>query len=311
MISLFLGEFYAMRPSRRVILVLAGAALAFAFNIIRTLILCLVGANSGIDRIHSWHDSAGLTILFACLLGLWAVSLVLKPKDEAPSPKFFSSHRSGTDRFSGLALSLAVWIGFIEIAAMMWYDFRGPKSDTENTWKVAWPVASADYKNSPIPEAATALLRYNDGGAATWTTEGRHWMMFYFKWLPGRNAALSVKVHRPDICIPASGVTLQKDNGIQASNVNGITLPIRSYRFDDNGRTLHVFYCYWDNRTSYETVEAAIAEDWTPKGRLRTAWLGRRERGARMLELAVWGYETETEAREALQKQLEQIIRQS
>ena len=93
--------------------------------------------------------------------------------------------------------------------------------------------------------------------------------------------------------------------------MNGITLPIRSYRFDDNGRTLHVFYCYWDNRSSYETVEAAIAEDWTPKGRLRTAWMGRRERGARMLELAVWGYETETEAREALQKQLEQIIRQS
>lgn len=133
--------------------------------------------------------------------------------------------------------------------------------------------------------------------------------MFYFRWLPGRSAALQVKVHRPEICLPASGMTLQKDNGIQPLVVNGITLPIRSYRFDDNGRLLHVFYCYWDSRTSYESITAATAEDWTAKGRLRSAWMGRRERGARMLEFAVWGYENEADAKQGLRQQLQQIVR--
>jgi hypothetical protein len=86
-------------------------------------------------------------------------------------------------------------------------------------------------------------------------------------------------------------------------------LPIRSYRFDDGGRALYVFYCYWDNRTSYESIDAATSEDWSSTGRLRAAWMGRRERGSRMLELAVWGCETEAEAKQALQQQLEQIIR--
>jgi hypothetical protein len=34
------------------------------------------------------------------------------------------------------------------------------------------------------------------------------------------------------------------DNGIHFINVNGVNLPIRSYRFDDHGAPLHVFYWF-------------------------------------------------------------------
>jgi hypothetical protein len=56
-------------------------------------------------------------------------------------------------------------------------------------------------------------------------------------------------------------------------------------------------------------VTAATGEDWTARGRFRAALKGQREIGAQMLEIVVWGYEHDTEASEALQRQLAQIIR--
>ncbi|HEY6071580.1 MAG TPA: hypothetical protein VIU85_09420, partial [Chthoniobacterales bacterium] len=115
--------------------------------------------------------------------------------------------------------------------------------------------------------------------------------------------------HRPDICLPASGRTMTSDNGIRMLEVKGVNLPVRSYRFDDHGRPLHVFYCYWDARSSYETVAAAESEDWSARGRVRAALQGRREIGAQMLEIVVWGYDDDNEAGEALLRELNQVIR--
>jgi len=164
----------------------------------------------------------------------------------------------------------------------------------------------------PVTPEAQSLLRYDEGGGAMWdASDGHRWMIYFFRWLPGRTAALFVKVHRPDICLPASGLTMNRDSGIRFIEVNGVNLPIRSYRFDDRGQSLHVFYCYWDARSTYENASAAEAEDWTARGRLRAALQGRREIGAQMLEVVVWGYEQDAEADQAFQRQLAQIIRRT
>ena len=77
MVSLFLGEFYEFSLLRRAVLVIAGAVLAFVCNLVRTFILVYVGAGRGVEAIKEWHDPAGLTILMACLFGLWAVSMIM------------------------------------------------------------------------------------------------------------------------------------------------------------------------------------------------------------------------------------------
>jgi exosortase len=74
MISLFLGEFYALTVWRRALCVLAGFALAFVFNVGRTLLLTRVAATKGVGAVASWHDPAGVTILVACFLSLWALA---------------------------------------------------------------------------------------------------------------------------------------------------------------------------------------------------------------------------------------------
>ncbi|MDQ6859864.1 MAG: EpsI family protein, partial [Verrucomicrobiota bacterium] len=168
------------------------------------------------------------------------------------------------------------------------------------------------YRPAPVADAARDLLRYNDGGGGSWASpNGRHWLLYYFRWLPGRTAALFVKVHRPDVCLPASGLTLQEDAGIRLLEVNGIRMPIHRFRFDAQGQPLHIYYCYWDSRSSYRDLTAAAEEDWTMKGRLRAAWTGRREMGSQMVELVVAGYQDNDDAWNALSEQLKQLVQRT
>jgi exosortase len=310
MVSLFLGEFYSFSAVRRVILVASGAVLAFICNLIRTGILVWVGANRGASSIESWHDPAGLTILLVCLFGLWGLSLIMSRgtdgiiQDEVPTTP------PRTNRVP-IALLLLLGVGLVlgEAGVQTWYRLH-QSALTSSRWIAQWPEQEEAYKPVSIPAATQGILRYDEGGGATWNgTDSHPWMMYFFRWLPGRTAALFVKVHRPDVCLPASGLTLTRDDGIQLISVNGIKLPVRSYRFDNRGVPLHVMYCYWDARSSYDSVNAAIEEDWTARGRIRAALNGRREIGAQMLELVVWGYTDDAEANGALHRRLAEIIR--
>jgi len=311
MVSLFLGEFYSFTWVRRVVLVIAGAILAFICNLVRTAILVWVGANRGADAIEAWHDPAGLTILFVCLFGLWALSLLMQRYSPSSLP---TTGREATPWLRPLptAIFLVLSIGILatEVGIRSWYRMH-QSAIANSQWRTSWPENEEKYKPIQIPTATQGILRYDSGGGATWEgSDSRPWVMYFFRWLPGRTAALFVKIHRPDVCLPASGLTLDRDDGIQLVEVNGVKLPVRFYRFDDHGKPLHVVYCYWDARSSYETVNAAIEEDWTARGRIRTALRGRREVGAQMLELIVWGYQDDAEAKQALQRQLARVIQQ-
>lgn len=307
MVSLFLGEFYFFSAPRRVVLIVAGALLAFFCNLIRTAILVWLGANHGTESLEAWHDPAGLTILLVCLFGLWGISLLMR-RGERSSPPALTGDAFFTRPSIALLTGLTATVLLGELAVQSWY--RAHQTDIAGSrWRTQWPDQETAFKSIDIPEATRAILRYDDGGGASWRGADSHqWVMYFFRWLPGRTAALFVKVHRPDVCLPASGLALARDDGIHLLTVNGIKLPVRSYRFDDHGRPLHVMYCYWDARSSYDTVAAAIEEDWTARGRIRAALKGRREIGAQMLELVVWGYESDSEAKLALERELGRIV---
>ena len=308
MVSLFLGELYSFSALCRLLLIVIGAALAFICNVARTAILVWAGTTKGTKSIEAWHDPAGLTILMVCLFGLWIASLIMIRRGSAPVTMSAIENRSAVRFNWGLLGALAIWLLLVEIGVQSWY--RSHQTMIKSRWAVRWPETESNYKKVPIAPAAETLLRYNDGGGATWNgSDGRQWMMYFFRWLPGRTAARFVKVHRPDICLPASGRTMERDNGLRMLAVNGVNLPVRSYRFDDRGVPLHVFYCYWDARSSYETAATAESEDWSFRGRVRTALEGRREIGAQMLEIVVWGYQDDNEASEALARELSQVIR--
>jgi hypothetical protein len=131
--------------------------------------------------------------------------------------------------------------------------------------------------------------------------------MYFFKWLPGRTAGLFIKNHRPDICLPASGMTQRGGVQNKLLTVNGVPLPMRSYVFENAGQKLHVFYCYWDGTPP----EAGMLdqENWTASGRLDAVKRGKRDVGTQMLEIVAWGYDDAAKAEQAALEQLRQIIR--
>ena len=309
MISLFLGELYFFSAIRRIALVTIGAGLAFVCNVVRTAILVWVGTRRGATGIEAWHDPAGLTILIVCLFGLWLVSLIMLRCGKTPQiPSPPSSQNAPTHFSSGLLIGLAIWLLLIEVSVQIWY--RAHQIAASSRWAVHWPESENNYKPVAIAPEAESLLRYNEGGGAAWEgDDGHQWIMYFFKWLPGRTAARFVKVHRPDICLPASGRTMERDNGLRMIAVNGVNMPIRSYRFDDRGSPLHVFYCYWDARSSYESAAGAVAEDWSVRGRIRAALQGRRDIGAQILEIIVLGYQDDDEANAALARELGRLVR--
>ncbi|MDQ2918597.1 MAG: exosortase/archaeosortase family protein [Verrucomicrobiota bacterium] len=306
MVSLFLGEFYEFAWARRVILIIAGALLAFLCNLVRTFLLVYVGAERGIDAIKSWHDPAGLTILTACLFGLWGVSMFMSRKQK-PSAKLAST--ANARRLPRLLLvSLLGLTIAAEVVTQSWYGYQEARAAKVQQWNVAWPEKAQNWKSIPVAEQAQELLRYNEGGGGTWSDEsGRAWTMYFFKWLPGRTAGLFIKNHRPDICLPASGMTLQRGAENKLFEINGVRLPIRSYVFESGSTLLHVYYCYWDGSPPENAPQDQ--ENWTAAGRLDAVRRGKREVGTQMLEIVAAGYNTDAEAEKAVREQLSNVIR--
>jgi exosortase len=318
MVSLFLGEFYGFRFAPRIMLIVAGAVLAFVCNLIRTALLSWLTAVRGTSSLAAWHDPAGMTILLMCLFGLWLLSVLLRRRTLKPSTastrqtravvRGFAFDRAVMPRFPRpLFAALAAWILASEVAVQLWS--RAHSLPVTNAhWHVQWPAEESTFRVVPIPPETKTLLHFNEGSAGMWQRDGRPWMLYFFRWSPGRTAGLSVKIHRPEICLPATGMTLTGDDGSQLLTINGIDLYVHSYRFDDRGEPLHVLYCYGDVRSPDGRAFGAEQEDWTAQGRLRAAFKGRPEIGA-VFEVAAWGYRDDSTAYDLMRRELHKLIR--
>lgn len=306
MVSIFLGELYFLRVWHRCALVLCGIVLAFFLNVGRTFVLAWVAAHRGVEAIASWHDPAGLAVLFTCLFSLWVISLWMKRRaPERPAPVTVSPAMLPLPAL----VALALWLCVVEAGSEAWFRLRQPGLQTAAQWAVQWNESGNTLEEVKIPELAAELLHYDEGRGVAWEDNaGRQWNLFFFKWLPGRTAALSVKIHRPEICLPASGFTPVGEPRSQLLEVNGVSLPTRAYRFQDGTLPLHIYYCYWDG-TVFRDTQEMIAEDWTVRGRLNRVWSGRRDRGAQTLELAVWGHAEDKDADDALKRELARFVR--
>lgn len=308
MVSLFLGEFYEFSMARRAVLIACGAALAFFCNLVRTFLLVYVGAERGVESIKSWHDPAGLTILMACLFGLWGVSMWMGGGSKIPAENSRVAPARAV-RIPRIILGLLLCLTIAaEAGTQAWYGYREAHAARVEPWSVAWPKQAQNWKEIPVAEQAQELLRYNEGGGGTWLGEdGRQWTMYFFKWLPGRTAGLFIKNHRPDICLPASGMKLRGGVQNKLFEVNGVKLPIRTYVFESGSTVLYVYYCYWDGSPPENAPQDQ--ENWTAAGRLDAVKRGKREVGTQMLEIVAAGYENETEAEQAVRQQLGSVVR--
>ena len=155
--------------------------------------------------------------------------------------------------------------------------YRAHESASSPTTRLGRYLAShaQNFKSVPIAEQARNYCAYNDGGSGAWTVTTDINGACIFKWLPGRTAGLFIKNHRPDICLPASG--MRQIGHDQKKRHRSVPHPF-VYIFDNNGTPLHVYYCYWDG--TIPNAATINQENWSAAGRLRAVLDGKREVGA-------------------------------
>jgi len=122
--------------------------------------------------------------------------------------------------------------------------------------------------------------------------------MYVVRWNPGKNSALLANLHRPDVCLPASGWKQVADHGVRSYPINAsFELPFRHFEFqrDVEGsarQTAHAFYCLSEDRASGGSLPHNAdspgmfgnRSEWTRGERLRAVLEGRRHLGQQVIE---------------------------
>ena len=316
MISLFLGEFYRFTWRRRLWLLPIGFALALGFNLCRASLLTWIAAKKGIAAIGEYHDEAGFTIMLACTAVLWGIAWLLsrrKPVVTAGAPAKTggpgqSPHEGNPRRrLKRFAVILFVWLAVVDVGVEGWYRYREAQIKPGPTWTVNFPVSDPTYQAiAPTPEEHE-LLQFDSGQKGQWQEpDGTTWQGFYFNWLPGRVAGYLAKRHTPDICLTALGLKMDAGSKLYVMHVHGIDLPMRAYTFDSPNGPLQVFQCHWEAGLGREDF---TADESSRFNLIRGIWAGRGNQGQKVLEIVITGYTDPDLARQALEHQLDSLIK--
>jgi hypothetical protein len=105
--------------------------------------------------------------------------------------------------------------------------------------------------------------------------------------------------------MPGAGFKLRASSPVRFFSLYGIQLPFRSYVFERDGDSIHLFYCRWEDRPS---KEMNVGEERIRVALLRSVWTGRGNGGQRVLEVAIRGIADQTEADAAFTRELEKLI---
>ncbi len=315
MIALFFGEYYLLTTGRRVACVLAGFALSFLFNLVRTTLLTSVAAKSGIAAISRWHDPAGVTILLGCFICLWLLALRLQKRPPQGNVSASATATSDPLPISAstrvpvvLLYLLTAWLVMAEVGTELWYRIHEWRLPPPVTWQVELPTDNPTFAVRPISEKSRQYLRYSEAKNAAWRgPDGTSWQTIYLRWDPGRTAVHLAKNHTPEICLEASGRKVLSQAPLRHYSVNGLELPVIQYRISDESGPLQVFYCLWEDRPQkakrdFSTMLLGYAN------RLEPVLAGRRNSGQRSLEIAVWGIADDAEAEAAFRGQLTRLV---
>ena len=307
MISLFLGELYRMSLTRRAALLVSSLLFVLGANVCRTSFLVWAAANRGLVQMEAWHDNAGLLVMFVVLGGVLGLAQVLKPALTALEPGSKSARPVLPLLPRWIGCAVLGWLAAVELATGFWYRAHETGSVPRVRWHVAWPSQSPDFKSSQVPEESLAILRCSTSEAASWQDDlGNQWSGFFLRWEPGKNSAQLAKGHRPDICFPAAGATLNDDFGMVTLNANGIDLPFRHQLFQNGPRLMHVFYCLWSDRVSPNGLP--LSEDGSRGSRLQAVLAGQRNLGQQALEVVLLGPEAKEDALALFRQELPKLI---
>jgi exosortase len=199
------------------------------------------------------------------------------------------------------------WLMFVEIGTAGWYRLHERNLVSGVRWNVQWPEQAPNFRKLKIDNEIRAVLRFDEGDAAAWTNSSPlnatepspvGCSLYVFRWNPGKNSALLANLHRPDVCLPASGWKQVADHGVRSYPIGGsVELPFRHFEFErafdgSAPQTAHAFYCLSEDRigdpSSSLTGDSpgmfGNRSEWTRTERVGAVLQGRRHLGQQVIE---------------------------
>ena len=340
MIGLLFGEVKRLSIGRRIALIMGAVLIALLANFVRAVFLVVIAATKNISEISRWHDLAGYTIIALVFFGTIALAYLLGRKNPSmtgvQSAECADPTRVPLQLSSAWIFSALCWIAFVEIGSAAWYRIHEKTLVSSSPWIVRWPGQASNFRSVKIDEEIRSVLRFDDGHAASWTISSaanspaftgatdlgvpepnaqtmalarqqdntRSCLLYVFRWTPGRNSALLANLHRPDVCLPASGWTQTADHGVRNYQVkDGFELPFRHFEFrrafeNSTPQMAHAFYCLSEDRVASASASAVALDlpgmsgnrsEWTRAERVQSVMEGRRHLGQQVMEVVLIG----------------------
>jgi hypothetical protein len=203
--------------------------------------------------------------------------------------------------------ALGFWSLLCILATEVWYRSHDKHDSGFFHWSFTFPTNNPDYREIELSETVRSKIGHDSGGGASWTGgDGTQWSVYFFRWNPASiQSVLRARIHRPERCLPAAGLRRVADSGVANFEAAGLQLPFRQYTYEAEGRTLHVFFCQWEDGSERQAAMATSNQE----GRLDSVLVGRRKLGQQTLEVILTGPATLEEAARKLRDQLPALIR--
>jgi exosortase len=322
MIGLLFGELKRLSVLRRMALVTCAIAIALLANFVRAVFLVHIAATENLSEVGRWHDIAGYSIIALVFVATMVLAYLLGKHNRtvaagvSPAKMQVQPTRLPLQFSAWYVLAALCWLLFIEIGTASWYRLHERNLLSGIRWNVQWPEQATNFRKLKIDNEIRAVLRFDEGDAAAWTISSpvnateRNTVscsLYVFRWNPGKNSALLANLHRPDVCLPASGWKQVADHGVRNCPISdSVELPFRHFEFQRSfegspPQTAHAFYCLSEDRASGGSASLGNTDspgmfgnrsEWTRSERLRAVLEGRRHLGQQVIEAIFMSNET-------------------
>jgi exosortase len=289
MVSLVIGELLRYPALKRGLLVFIGLAIAIICNVARTVVLVVVASRWGVDALGAWHEPTGLALLVTAfvlqgLIASWMSGENLPEFRGASKGRLSASGRRSLPW--PLAAAICLWVTATFIFAHYWYGSGEPGS---LRLAIRWPENENAFRYLPMQDEAQHILLCTESRMATWVdSDGVGWTLFALQWAPGRTAAQSARLHRPENCFTASGAVPKRELGTTAVMIDAVPVTFQSYLFERNGVPLVVFYTIWEEANP-DRLSGRGLQDYSGLSRLQRVLTHERNLGQQSLEFVLTG----------------------
>lgn len=264
MLGLACGEWFFLRPGKRVALLALSVLLALLTNFVRTLVLALVAARHGIESVDSVHDLAGTIAIVVLVVSVYFCGRLFarrQPAAEEVGNLKSASFPAFSELGQGALLFLVAGaVGFavartsiarIEADSQMqtspnfrldpnssWQPVRLPRE----MWQELHPTAGQYWRG-----------RFDSGLADS----------YHFFWEPSARNRF-VLIHRPDVCMPGVGWRLEGLPQPLKIDLAGREADLHAFRFVRDRYQALELWGVWRNGSP-------VAIDYRPEQVLGTA----------------------------------------